>query len=94
MPGETKNDEELAKAFASLADVYVNDAFGAAHRAHASNAGIAAYLPSGMGFLMQKELDFIGKALESPERPFIAILGGAKVKDKIGVIKKPPRKSR
>ena len=87
MPGETKNDEELAKAFASLADVYVNDAFGAAHRAHASTAGIAAYLPSGMGFLMQKELDFIGKALESPERPFIAILGGAKVKDKIGVIK-------
>ncbi len=87
MPGETKNDEELSKAFASLAEVYVNDAFGAAHRAHSSTAGVAAYLPSGMGFLMQKEVDFIGKALSDPERPFIAILGGAKVKDKIGVIK-------
>lgn len=85
--GEKKNEDELAKAFASLAEVYVNDAFGAAHRAHASTAGIASYLPSGMGFLMQKEVDFIGGALEKPERPFVAILGGAKVKDKIGVIK-------
>ena len=85
--GEKRNDEALAKAFASLAEVYVNDAFGAAHRAHASTAGIAAYLPSGMGFLMQKEMDFIGGALEKPEHPFVAILGGAKVKDKIGVIK-------
>jgi len=85
--GEKKNDEALSKKFASLAEVYVNDAFGAAHRAHSSTAGIASHLPSGMGFLMQKEVDFIGKALEAPERPFIAILGGAKVKDKIGVIK-------
>ncbi len=85
--GEKKNDEDLSKAFASLAEVYVNDAFGAAHRAHSSTAGIASYLPSGMGFLMEKEINFIGKSLESPERPFVAILGGAKVKDKIGVIK-------
>ena len=87
MPGETKNDKELAKQFASLADIYVNDAFGAAHRAHASNTGVAEFLPSAMGFLLEKEIEFIGKALENPERPFIAILGGAKVKDKLGVIR-------
>ncbi|WP_042353962.1 phosphoglycerate kinase [Bacillus rubiinfantis] len=85
-PGEEKNDPELAKAFAELADVYVNDAFGAAHRAHASTEGIAHYLPAVSGFLMQKELDVLGKALSNPERPFTAIIGGAKVKDKIGVI--------
>ena len=85
-PGEEKNDPELAKAFAELADIYVNDAFGAAHRAHASTEGIAHYLPAVSGFLMQKELDVLGKALSNPERPFTAIIGGAKVKDKIGVI--------
>ncbi|GGE04096.1 phosphoglycerate kinase [Marinithermofilum abyssi] len=85
-PGEEKNDPGLAKSFAKLADLYVNDAFGAAHRAHASTAGIAEYLPAVAGFLMQKELDTLGKALEAPERPFTAIIGGAKVKDKIGVI--------
>ncbi len=83
---ETKNDPEFAKQLASLADVYVNDAFGAAHRAHASTEGINHYLPSAAGFLMQKELDFLGKALEAPEHPFVAILGGAKISDKIGVI--------
>jgi len=87
MPGETKNDMELAKQFASLADIFVNDAFGAAHRAHASNAGVAEFLPSAMGFLIEKEIEFLGKAMENPERPFIAILGGAKVKDKLGVIR-------
>jgi len=85
-PGEEKNDSELAKAFSELADIYVNDAFGAAHRAHASTEGIAHYLPAVSGFLMDKELDTIGKALSNPERPFTAIIGGAKVKDKIGVI--------
>ncbi len=85
-PGEEKNDPELAKAFAGLADIYVNDAFGAAHRAHASTAGIAEHLPAVSGFLMEKELDVLGKALSNPERPFTAIIGGAKVKDKIGVI--------
>ncbi|WP_338751404.1 phosphoglycerate kinase [Bacillus sp. FJAT-52991] len=85
-PGEEKNDPELAKAFASLADVYVNDAFGAAHRAHASTEGIAHHLPAVAGFLMEKELDVLGKALSNPERPFTAIIGGAKVKDKIDVI--------
>lgn len=85
-PGEEKNDPDLAKAFAELADLYVNDAFGAAHRAHASTEGIAHYLPAVSGFLMQKELDVLGKALSNPERPFTAIIGGAKVKDKIGVI--------
>lgn len=85
--GEEKNDEELAKAFASLADIYVNDAFGAAHRAHASTEGIAKYVDTAVaGYLMQKELDVLGKALSEPERPFTAIIGGAKVKDKIGVI--------
>ncbi|MBO1513922.1 phosphoglycerate kinase [Metabacillus bambusae] len=85
-PGEEKNDPELAKAFADLADVYVNDAFGAAHRAHASTEGIAKHLPAVAGFLMEKELEVLGKALSNPERPFTAIIGGAKVKDKIGVI--------
>ncbi|WP_075982880.1 phosphoglycerate kinase [Bacillus massilinigeriensis] len=85
-PGEEKNDPELAKAFAELADLYVNDAFGAAHRAHASTEGIAHHLPAVSGFLMEKELDVLGKALSNPERPFTAIIGGAKVKDKIGVI--------
>ncbi|MEH7387613.1 phosphoglycerate kinase [Bacillus sp. JJ1521] len=85
-PGEEKNDPELAKQFAALADVYVNDAFGAAHRAHASTAGIAEHLPAVAGFLMEKELEVLGKALSNPERPFTAIIGGAKVKDKIGVI--------
>lgn len=85
-PGEEKNDSELAKAFADLADVYVNDAFGAAHRAHASTAGIAEHLPAVAGFLMEKELEVLGKALSNPDRPFTAIIGGAKVKDKIGVI--------
>ncbi|SFI62413.1 phosphoglycerate kinase [Thermoflavimicrobium dichotomicum] len=85
-PGEEENDPELAKAFAKLADLYVNDAFGTAHRAHASTAGIAEYIPAVAGFLMQKELDTLGQAMTNPERPFTAIIGGAKVKDKIGVI--------
>ena len=85
-PGEEKNDSELAKSFAELADVYVNDAFGAAHRAHASTEGIAHHLPAVSGLLMEKELDVLGKALSNPERPFTAIIGGAKVRDKIGVI--------
>ncbi len=85
-PGETKNDPELSKAFASLAELYVNDAFGSAHRAHSSTAGVADYLPSAVGYLMQTEIDVMGKALENPARPFVAILGGAKVSDKIGVI--------
>ncbi|KML26525.1 phosphoglycerate kinase [Priestia aryabhattai] len=85
-PGEEKNDPELAKAFAELADVYVNDAFGAAHRAHASTEGLAQHIPAVAGFLMEKELDVLSKALSNPERPFTAIVGGAKVKDKIGVI--------
>ncbi len=84
--GEEKNDPALAEQFAKLADVYVNDAFGAAHRAHASTEGIAKHIPAVSGFLMEKELDVLGKALSNPERPFTAIIGGAKVKDKIGVI--------
>ncbi len=84
--GEEKNDPALAEQFAKLADVYVNDAFGAAHRAHASTEGIAKHVPAVSGFLMQKELDVLGKALSNPEHPFTAIIGGAKVKDKIGVI--------
>lgn len=83
---EEKNDESFSKELASLGDIYVNDAFGTAHRAHSSTAGIAAFLPSAMGYLIEKEVSFIGKALETPERPFVAILGGAKVSDKIGVI--------
>lgn len=84
--GEEKNDPELAQAFAELADLYVNDAFGAAHRAHASTEGIAHRLPAVSGLLMEKELDVLGKALNNPERPFTAIVGGSKVKDKIAVI--------
>jgi len=84
--GEEKNDSDLAEQFAKLADVYVNDAFGAAHRAHASTEGIAKHIPAVSGLLMEKELDVLGKALSEPERPFTAIIGGAKVKDKIGVI--------
>ena len=84
--GETKNDAALAKAMADMADIYVNDAFGTAHRAHASTAGIADYLPAVCGFLIKKEISIMGKALSDPARPFVAILGGAKVSDKIGVI--------
>ena len=83
---EEANDPEFSKALASLADVYVNDAFGTAHRAHASTAGVASYLPAVCGYLIQKEISVMGKALENPARPFVAILGGAKVSDKIGVI--------
>ncbi len=83
---ETDNDPEFAKKLASMAEIYVNDAFGTAHRAHASTAGVASYLPAVSGFLIEKELKFLGEALENPERPFVAILGGAKVSDKIGVI--------
>lgn len=85
-PGEEKNDPELAKQFAELADLFVNDAFGAAHRAHASTEGIAHFLPAVSGLLMEKELSVLGKALSNPERPFTAIIGGSKVKDKIDVI--------
>ncbi|QOS82118.1 phosphoglycerate kinase [Paenibacillus sp. JNUCC31] len=84
--GEEKNDPELAKQFAELADVFVNDAFGAAHRAHASTEGIAHLLPAVSGLLMEKELEVLGKAISNPERPFTAIIGGSKVKDKIDVI--------
>lgn len=84
---EEKNDPEFAKKLSELGELYVNDAFGTAHRAHASTAGVADYLPSAVGFLIKKELDVMGKVLSNPERPFVAILGGAKVSDKIGVIK-------
>ena len=84
--GEEKNDETLSKEFASMAEVFVNDAFGTAHRAHSSTTGVASYLPAVSGFLIEKELNFLGNALEEPERPFMAILGGKKVSDKIGVI--------
>ena len=84
--GETKNDPEFAKKLASLADIYVSDAFGAVHRAHASTAGVAAYLPAVSGFLIEKELRVMGGALSDPERPLVAILGGSKVSSKIGVI--------
>ncbi len=83
---ETDNDPEFAKKLASMAEVFVNDAFGTAHRAHASTAGIADYLPAVAGFLIEKELKFLGEAINNPERPLVAILGGAKVSDKIGVI--------
>ncbi|HEY3297471.1 MAG TPA: phosphoglycerate kinase [Armatimonadota bacterium] len=83
---EEANDQDFAKKLASLADIFVNDAFGTAHRAHASTEGVAHYLPAVSGFLMQKEIDYLGKAVTNPERPFVAILGGAKVKDKIPVI--------
>ena len=84
--GETKNDPELSKKLASMADIFVNDAFGTAHRAHASTAGVADYLPAVCGYLVQKEVSIMGKALADPERPFVAILGGAKVSDKLNVI--------
>ena len=83
---ETKNDPAFAKELASMADIYVNDAFGTAHRAHASTAGVADYLPAVCGYLIQKEISVMGGALQNPKRPFVAILGGAKVSDKIGVI--------
>ena len=83
---EEKNDPDFSKALASLAEIYVNDAFGTSHRAHASTAGVADYLPAVCGYLIQKEIDIMGKALSDPKRPFVAILGGAKVSDKIGVI--------
>jgi phosphoglycerate kinase len=85
-PGETSNDPELARALAELADAYVNDAFGAAHRAHASTAGVAQLLPCAAGRLLEREVDTLGAILESPERPLVAVIGGAKVADKIGVI--------
>lgn len=85
-PREEKNDEEFSKELASLAEVFVNDAFGTAHRAHSSTTGVASFLPAVSGFLIEKELKFLGSSLENPERPFVAILGGKKVSDKIGVI--------
>lgn len=85
-PEEEKNDPEMAKGLAKLADLYVNDAFGTAHRAHASTAGVANYLPSAAGFLLEKEIKYLGNAISDPARPFVAILGGAKISDKIGVI--------
>ena len=85
-PEESKNDLEMSKDLASLADLYVNDAFGSAHRAHSSTAGIADYLPAAAGFLMEKEIKYLGNAIADPVRPFVAILGGAKISDKIGVI--------
>lgn len=84
--GEEKNDPELSRKLAALADLFVNDAFGAAHRAHASTAGVAAYIPAVSGFLMAREIDVLGTALNSPVRPLVVILGGAKISDKIGVI--------
>jgi phosphoglycerate kinase len=84
---EKKNDPEMARQLASLADVFVNDAFGSAHRAHASTEGVTKYLPSVAGFLLEKEIKYLDQAIENPKRPFVAILGGAKVSDKIGVIK-------
>mgnify|MGYP005833535123 FL=1 len=85
--GETKNDAEMAKQLAALADVYVNDAFGSAHRAHASTEGVARLLPAVAGFLMEKEIQYLGQAIANPQKPFVAILGGAKISDKIGVIR-------
>jgi phosphoglycerate kinase len=86
-PEEEANDQNMARAMASLADLYVNDAFGTAHRAHASTEGVARYLPAVAGFLLEKEIKYLGQTLEAPRRPFVAILGGAKISDKIGVIK-------
>lgn len=86
-PGEEENNEDFAKSLARHGDIYVNDAFGTAHRAHASTAGVAKFLPAVAGFLMEKEIEYLGKALESPRKPFVAVLGGAKVSDKIGVIR-------
>ena len=86
VPGEEKNDDSFAKELAENFDIYVNDAFGTSHRAHASNVGVSKYLPSAIGFLIEKEVKYIDASLENPKRPFVAILGGAKVSDKIGVI--------
>ncbi len=86
-PGEKANDPEMSKQFAKLADVYVDDAFGSAHRAHASTAGVADYLPAVAGFLMEKEIVYLGQAIADPKRPFIAIMGGAKITDKIDAIR-------
>ncbi len=86
-PEEKKNDPEMAKQLASLADIFVNDAFGTAHRAHASTVGVADYLPAVAGFLLEKEIKYLGQAVSDPKRPFVAILGGAKISDKIGVIR-------
>ncbi len=85
-PREEANDQELAQELAKLGDVYVNDAFGAAHRAHASTEGVARYIPAVAGFLMEKEIEYIGGAVENPEKPFVTVIGGAKISDKIGVI--------
>lgn len=85
--GDEKNDPEMAKKLASLADIFVNDAFGSAHRAHASTEGVAKFLPAVAGFLMEKEIQYLGEAIRAPEKPFVAILGGAKISDKIGVIR-------
>jgi phosphoglycerate kinase len=86
-PGEEKNDPALAKTLASFADIYVNDAFGTAHRAHASTAGVAAYLPAVAGLLMEKEIDYLGRVVSNPERPVAAIIGGAKISSKIAVLR-------
>lgn len=86
-PEEEKNDAEMSKQLAKLGDIYVNDAFGSAHRAHASTEGVARHLPAVSGFLMEKEIEYLGQAVSDPKRPFVAILGGAKISDKIGVIK-------
>jgi phosphoglycerate kinase len=91
--GEKKNDPEMARQMASLADLYVNDAFGSAHRAHASTAGVTDHLPAAAGFLLEKEIKYLGNAIAEPERPFVTILGGAKVSDKIGVIENLLEKS-
>ena len=85
--GETKNDPEISKGLAALADVFVNDAFGSAHRAHSSTTGVAEFLPAVSGFLLEKEIKYLGQAVADPKKPFVAILGGAKISDKIGVIK-------
>lgn len=87
IPGETKNDPDTAKQLAKLGDIYIDDAFGSAHRAHASTEGVAHYLPAVAGLLMVNEIQYLGGAIENPKRPFVAILGGAKISDKIGVIK-------
>ncbi len=84
--GEEKNDLDLAQQMAKLGDVYVNDAFGSAHRAHSSTEGVARYLPAVSGFLMEQELEYLGRATGNPERPYVAILGGAKISDKILVV--------
>ena len=85
-PGESKNDPELGKYWASLGDLYVSDAFGSVHRAHASTVGIPTYLPSAVGFLIEKELKYLGDGLDNPKRPYVAVVGGSKISDKIGVI--------